>query len=178
MSILKELREQVRQRAGFRCEYCGVTETDTGGMLTVDHFQPSAKNGSDKADNLIYCCHRCNEYKSDYWPQALGALDLWNPRREAAEAHFAENEDGSLIDLTETGRFTLARLRLNRPPLTANRLRRRQKQTEERLLTRLRDVTNILAQLQTQHKTLVEENHALLLEQRRLLGLLLGQNQP
>ena len=178
MSSLKELREQVRQRASFRCEYCGVTETDTGGMLTVDHFQPSAKSGSDEEDNLIYCCHRCNEYKSDYWPQKPGALNLWNPRREAAEAHFTENEDGSLIALTETGRFTLGRLRLNRPPLAANRLRRKQKQTEERLLTRLRDVTNILTQLQTQHKTLVEENHALLLEQRRLLSLLVEQNQP
>ena len=177
MSISSELREKVRRRAGFSCEYCGVSETDTGATLTVDHFQPSAKSGGDELGNLIYCCHRCNEYKSDYWPQATGASSLWNPRREASEAHFVEIEDGSPIALTETGRFTLGRLRLNRPPLIANRLRRRQGQEEKRLLTRLRDVTSILAQLQTQHQVLVEENHALLLEQRRLLEILVSQQK-
>jgi hypothetical protein len=178
MSISKSQRLQVRERADFACEYCGVTETDTGGMLTIDYFQPSAKGGSDSADNLIYCCHRCNEYKSDYWPQEPGACNLWNPRQEAATAHFVEAEDGSLIAWSETGRFTLSCLRLNRPPLIANRLRRRQKQAEARLLTRLRDVTNILTQLQIQHQILAEENHLLLLEQRRLLELLVKQADP
>lgn len=57
--ISDEIREKVRSRAGFACEYCGVTETDTGGMLTIDHFQPKTKGGSDKCDNLIYCCSPC-----------------------------------------------------------------------------------------------------------------------
>lgn len=30
MTLSVELVEQVRQRAGFACEYCGVTETDVG----------------------------------------------------------------------------------------------------------------------------------------------------
>jgi len=38
MTITADIREQVRQRANFACEFCGVTETDTGGHLTVDHF--------------------------------------------------------------------------------------------------------------------------------------------
>jgi len=178
MSITKEMRESIRQRADFACEYCGVTETDTGATLTVDHFQPSVKGGSDNSDNLIYCCHRCNEYKFDYWPQKSDAPALWNPRREVAKTHFIESEDGRLIALTETGRFTLRRLRLNRLPLIASRLHRRQKQEEERLLTRLRDVTRILEHLQIQHQVLAKENHALLLEQRRLLELLVKQSQP
>ena len=168
----------MRERADFACEYCGVSEVGTGGTLTVDHFQPSAKGGSDSADNLIYCCHRCNEYKSDYWPQEPDAPRLWNPRREAAEVHFTENEDGSLIALTETGRFTLSRLRLNRQPLVANRLRRRPRQTKERLLVRLREITRTLEQLQTQNQDLIKENHNLLLQQRRLLELLLEQSKP
>jgi len=44
----KALRAQIRQRAAFACEYCGVIETDTGGLLTIDHFQPSSKGGNDK----------------------------------------------------------------------------------------------------------------------------------
>ena len=40
MTIPQALWHQVCQRAGGACEYCGVTETDSGGPLTVDHFHP------------------------------------------------------------------------------------------------------------------------------------------
>ena len=33
MSLPEAIREQVRRRAGFACEFCGVTETDTGGLV-------------------------------------------------------------------------------------------------------------------------------------------------
>jgi hypothetical protein len=46
--ISETLRLQVRQRANFACEYCGVTETDSGGELTIDHYQPQSQNGSDE----------------------------------------------------------------------------------------------------------------------------------
>jgi 5-methylcytosine-specific restriction endonuclease McrA len=47
MSLTASIREQVRQRAQCACEFCGVTEIDVGGMLTIDHFQPRTKAGSD-----------------------------------------------------------------------------------------------------------------------------------
>lgn len=175
MSLSAERREQVRQRAERACEYCGVTETNTAGMLTVDHFHPQARGGSDDLDNLVYCCHACNGFKSDYWPQEPDASVLWNPRQEPADAHFVETADGRLAAVTECGRFTLARLRLNRPPLIANRQQRRQSREEHRLLTRLRDIATILEQLQAQCGALLEENHSLLQEQRRLLRLLTNQ---
>ncbi|NBC05683.1 MAG: hypothetical protein GVY26_00640 [Bacteroidetes bacterium] len=55
----------MRKRAAFRCEFCGVSEKDTGGQLSIDHYQPKSKGGSDNFSNLIYCCARCNLYKSD-----------------------------------------------------------------------------------------------------------------
>ena len=73
MSISTDVRWAVRQRAHFACEFCGVTETDTGGELTIDHFQPHTKGGTDAPENLLYCCHRCNQYKADYWPIQVGA---------------------------------------------------------------------------------------------------------
>lgn len=79
MSIAPELRLAVRQRANFACEFCGVTETDTGGALTIDHFQPQTKSGTDDPDNLLYCCPRCNQYKADYWPTGPDDPSLWNP---------------------------------------------------------------------------------------------------
>jgi hypothetical protein len=33
MSLAASIREQVRQRAYFACEFCGITEIDAGGML-------------------------------------------------------------------------------------------------------------------------------------------------
>jgi hypothetical protein len=109
----------VRERAKFACEFCGVSETDTGGRLTVDHFRPKSKGGTDDLSNLIYCCVRCNQYKQDYWPSFPQAPILWNPRETEAAKHFVELESGHLHPRTAVGNFTLRRLRLNRPPLVS-----------------------------------------------------------
>jgi len=53
MSVSPEIRGQVRQRARCACEFCGISETDVGSLLTIDHFQPQSKGGSDDLDNLI-----------------------------------------------------------------------------------------------------------------------------
>lgn len=57
--------ERVRQRYDGRCGYCGLSEVDAGGELTVDHFRPVAAGGGDDDDNLVYACFRCNLYKGD-----------------------------------------------------------------------------------------------------------------
>ncbi len=136
MTIIANIREQVRQRANFACEFCGVTEIDTGGELTIDHFQPISQQGDDSLENLLYCCIRCNQYKLDYWPTHSDDISLWNPRREPRSKHFIELEDGRLHPLTSTGVFTQKRLRLNRPPLVAHRLRERQRAEKMYLLSR------------------------------------------
>ncbi len=87
MTVTAKEREKVRQRAQFACEYCGVTESDTGNQLTIDHFQPTSKSGSDQLDNLIYCCIGCNQHKGAYWPTSPDEPSLWNPRRESRSHH-------------------------------------------------------------------------------------------
>jgi hypothetical protein len=174
MSLPEAIREQVRLRAGFACEFCGVTETDAGGSLTIDHFQPSTQGGSDASDNLLYCCPRCNQYKADYWPGSPTGPQLWHPRKTPSSAHFLELENGTLYPLTAVGAFTLRRLRLNRPPLVAHRLRRRVQAEEARWLARYRDMVEVLKQLNRQQAALLEEQQKLLEEQRELLLRLLG----
>ena len=172
MTIAAEVLELVRQRAGCACEYCGVSETDAGGQLTIDHFQPQAHEGSDDPDNLLYCCFRCNLYKVDYWPAGPDDPLLWNPRREPFATHFVALADGTLYPITPTGEFTLRRLRLNRPPLVGHR-RRRQAQAEElRLLKRYDELLDLLERLHQQQITLLEEHHTLLEEHRTLLALM------
>lgn len=175
MSIPTDVRWVVRQRAHFACEFCGVTETDTGGELTIDHFQPHTKGGTDAPENLLYCCHRCNQYKADYWPTQSEDPPLWHPRYEPIERHLLLLANGTLYPITETGAFTLKRLRLNRPPLVAYRVRKQGEIAEYRLLTRYRDLVVILEQLHQQQVALLEEQQVLLEEQRRLVQLLLQQ---
>ena len=170
-----DIREQVRRRANYACEFCGVTEADTGGELTVDHFRPKAREGDDSLENLLYCCVRCNQYKQDYWPTEPNELSLWNPRQEPAARHFLQLNDGTLYPLTPTGAFTLRRLRLNRPPLVAYRLSKKRRTEEIRLLTRYRDLVRLLEQLHAQMSELIGEQQELLREQQELLELLLNR---
>ncbi len=175
MTIPLNVRQRVRERANFACEFCSVRETDTGDQLTLDHFQPKAKGGDDSFDNLIYCCVRCNQYKLDYWPAHSDDPKLWNPRIEPFSKHFLEFDDGTLYPLTPTGTFTLRRLRLNRLPLVAYRLNKRQQAEEAQLLIRYRDLVDLLEQLNKQMSVLMEEQQRLLKEQRDLLRLLVDR---
>src|SRR5262249_19783428 len=120
---------QVRQRCGYRCSYCTVSEVDAGGELTVDHYRPVSAGGDDSDDNLVYACSRCNLFKGDFWPDSQDperGHRVLHPLRDDIPAHLRENEQtGQVEPLTETGRFHITLLQLNRPPLIALRVRRR-----------------------------------------------------
>lgn len=111
MSVSASLRQKIRERAKFSCEYCEISETDSGGELTIDHFQPTSKSGGDEEENLVYCCFRYNLYKGDYWSEKS---NLFNPRKDKRDDHFWLSESGRLFSLTETAEFTIKLLRLNR----------------------------------------------------------------
>jgi hypothetical protein len=175
MSLTASIREQVRQRAQCACEFCGVTEIDVGGMLTIDHFQPRTKAGSDTLENLVYACIACNQYKQDYWPRTEIAPILWNPRQESASQHFVEQEDGELIALTPTGVFTIKRLRLNRSQLITARQRRQQQLQVERLLRRYQELTILQSQINIQLTDLAIEQQMLLKDQQKWLRILLSR---
>ena len=76
------------------------------------------------------------------------------PLRDAVDSHVAEQDDGSLQALTETGAFHIARLHLNRPQLIAYRRERRlleaARETQAGLLERL-------ASLEEQLRTLTSK---------------------
>jgi hypothetical protein len=173
MTISAKTRLLVRQRANFSCEYCAVAEVDSGGELTIDHFHPQTRAGSDDIDNLLYCCQRCNQYKADYWPNSSGDPVLWNPRQEPAANHLLHLANGTVYPLTDMARFTIQRLRLNRPPLIAYRLRHSIRTEEERLLTRYRELIVVLERLYEQQAVLLEEQRTLIEQQRSVLNALL-----
>ena len=116
-----ELRQTVRRAYNFSCGYCGVREEDAGSELELDHFKPQSLGGENALENLVYCCTTCNRIKGDFWAIAPTEKRLLHPQNDDVHLHLSQDSDGLLTGLTETGKFHLKRLRLNRPPLVALR---------------------------------------------------------
>ena len=117
------LRQKVQVRDEYRCLYCGITELDIGSTLTIDHIQPKQQGGTDNVDNLLYCCHACNEFKGKYYKTAP-ELQLLNPLVDNFAEHYQEQDNGTLLAITERGAKHIEVLHLNRPRLVQNRLRK------------------------------------------------------
>jgi hypothetical protein len=138
MMVPQTLRERIRALYGFRCGYCGVTETESGGQLEIEHFRPRAYGGKDHLENLVYACPVCNRFKGDYWPtpEASPDLMLLHPRQDDLSVHIGLLSDGRLIGLTKRGWFHIQRLRLNRMQLVELRLARAEEQSLRQTLER------------------------------------------
>ncbi|WP_184198745.1 HNH endonuclease [Armatimonas rosea] len=150
--VSAQVRQQVRTFFQFRCGYCGVSEAEYGASLTIDHYQPVSRGGSDDSENLVYCCHACNEFKSDYW-NPDSSQRILNPRHDDMSFHLRENDNAELEGLTETGIFHLTRLQLNRSALLLQRqIRRRQQQWEARMLAVEARLATAEAQLARQRR--------------------------
>ena len=115
-------RRAVEQRAQGVCEYCRCLQRYVPQPFNAEHIQPFSLDGVTVSANLAWACAGCNLYKQN----KVDALDpltgkrvkLYHPRRQCWEAHFAWNEDATLmIGLTATGRATIHTLRLNRTEL-------------------------------------------------------------
>ena len=139
----KALRQSVRTRYEFCCGYCGITEIDVGSELTIDHVQPQRHGGNDSLDNLVYCCHPCNEFKSKYWQTELD-LRLLHPRMDDMAEHYREQEDGTLLALSERGANHIQTLHLNREKLIEHRLREQNRATQD---LRYQEMQSLIAEL-------------------------------
>ena len=58
------LRAYVYHRDGGKCQYCGK-RPNKDNPLTLDHIVPRAAGGSDRPDNIVAACRRCNHAKGD-----------------------------------------------------------------------------------------------------------------
>lgn len=62
--IRQEKRLAIYLRDGMACVYCGSGVEDVV-RLTLDHFRPHSKGGTNEAGNLVTCCNRCNASRGD-----------------------------------------------------------------------------------------------------------------
>lgn len=79
--IAAEIRETVRQRANFLCEYCHTNERWQYVRFTVDHIFPNDENS---LENLALACFHCNRRKSNKTasvdPETGESVEIFNPR--------------------------------------------------------------------------------------------------
>jgi HNH endonuclease len=118
VTINKVLRQLVRKRAKFLCEYCHSPEWSSADLFTLEHLLPQSLGGSDQLDNLALACRRCNERRYNFTTgidlETGLETQLFQPRQQVWAEHFIWADEGiKIISLTSTGRATCNRLDLN-----------------------------------------------------------------
>lgn len=110
------LRQQVRQRAGDRCEYCRLHIDDAFFAHETDHIIAQKHGGQTDEPNLCLSCFDCNRHKgsdiASLDPDTGQLARLFNPRREPWQEHFAL-EGVEIVGLTPIGRATVRLLHMN-----------------------------------------------------------------
>jgi 5-methylcytosine-specific restriction endonuclease McrA len=71
-------RRNVLLRDRHTCQFCG--HVMPAHELTLDHVIPRSRGGHTDWDNLVACCHRCNNLKGDRQPEEAGLRLLRPPR--------------------------------------------------------------------------------------------------
>lgn len=124
--VSEHVRQLVRERAAYLCEYCHTNEKWQYVLFTIDHILPQSEGGRDDLSNLALACFHCNRYKSSHRssidPVTGAESPLFNPRLEKWSEHFVWSPDALiLLALAATGRATIELLQINRPRLQAIR---------------------------------------------------------
>lgn len=87
-------RSMILTRDGNVCAYCG------GYGNTVDHIVPRAKGGSNRWDNLITACVKCNATKDDKMLVELGWEMLYQPVPISRSTLYAQHQDSVVAALS------------------------------------------------------------------------------
>jgi hypothetical protein len=122
--IPAHLQRLVAQRAGGRCEYCGLSQEGQEARFHVDHAVPVTRGGTTIEENLALACVSCSLRKAAKQhaldPKTGAQAILFNPRIHSWAEHF--RWDGvHILGLTPIGRATVEALKMNRPLILAIR---------------------------------------------------------
>ena len=71
-------RKNILMRDRFTCQYC--LRTLPSGELTLDHVVPRSRSGESAWENLVACCHACNNHKGSRTPEEAGMRLVRQPR--------------------------------------------------------------------------------------------------
>lgn len=67
-------RKHIKESWENKCAYCGSEDN-----LTLDHIIPRSKGGEDSTNNVICCCHSCNQSKGhNSWEEWYSSQEFFN----------------------------------------------------------------------------------------------------
>jgi hypothetical protein len=117
MSYISEsLRREITERAGSRCEYCLIHQSDSFYRHEIDHIIPQKHRGETSEQNLCLACLDCNRHKgSDFGsfdPDTGQITALFNPRTQVWTEHF-QLQGAQILPVTAEGRVTVFVLNMN-----------------------------------------------------------------
>lgn len=90
------LRQFVRERATYRCEYCRLPQdAEPFFAYHVEHIVARQHGGRDDIGNLALACYHCNSHKgpnlSGFDPESGVLVRLFHPRQDEWDEHFERN---------------------------------------------------------------------------------------
>lgn len=71
-------RKNILMRDRYTCQYCG--RNGQSATLTLDHVVPRSRGGESAWENLVACCHECNNRKGSRTPEEAGMRLARMPR--------------------------------------------------------------------------------------------------
>ncbi len=71
-------RKNILMRDRYTCQYCQRTLPSS--ELTLDHVIPRSRAGETSWENLVACCHHCNNRKGNRTPEEAGMKLARQPR--------------------------------------------------------------------------------------------------
>ncbi len=109
----------------YLCGYCGQHSKIIRHPFEIDHFVPKVIDINRKNDynNLVFSCKTCNRNKWDIWPtndknmhhnEKEGFID---PASEEYDNHLKRQDDGSIIGLTDVGKYMVKVLKFDIRPI-------------------------------------------------------------
>ncbi|MEO6820855.1 MAG: HNH endonuclease signature motif containing protein [Ginsengibacter sp.] len=107
-TIPDHIKSAVAQRAGFKCEYCLLSDIVSFYNFHIDHIISIKHGGVSHIDNLAYCCPDCNYCKGSDIGSAIEndiMVRFFNPRKDKWNEHFYL-EDGMILCKTDIANVT------------------------------------------------------------------------
>jgi hypothetical protein len=124
--IPEQLRQFVKIRANYCCEYCRINLEDDFFPLEVDHIIAEKHQGTTSEANLCLSCMECNRHKgsdfASFDPVTKQFAFLFNPRTDHWSDHF-RLDGAEIVPLTLTGSVIVFLLKMNDSERLRERIR-------------------------------------------------------
>lgn len=114
----REHKPDLKEDFNNCCGYCGSYDGFRHTYFEVDHFIPKQfikDSGSTISlcdyNNLVYSCKFCNNKKLNKWPSqsettfSIDNKGFVDPCNEEYETHFRRTKDGSILGITDLGKW-------------------------------------------------------------------------